>query len=448
MSLRHITFVRPNLSEMRSSDAMAPLVFGILAARTPPGIALSLYDDHLEAIPYQAPTDLVAITVDTFSARRAYEIAARYRARGVPVVLGGHHPSLLPAEALEHCDSVVVGDAEGSWEQLVQDAGRGQLERRYHTAQGQAICGPPPDRGIFRGKRYGPLALVQYGRGCRFACEFCSVHAFYGDRLAQRPVPEVVEEIRALGSKLVFFVDDNIFASVERAEELFHALTPLGIRWVCQASIDIARHRRLVPLMARSGCIALLLGFESLTAENLRQMNKRCNLRSGGYAEAIARLHRHGIMIYGTFVFGYDHDAPDAFDRTVEFATRSGFLLANFNPLTPTPGTDLYRRLQREGSLLYPSWWLDPDYRYGQAIFEPRGMSAAQLTEGCLRARRQFYSYRRMLGRLTQVPRHMLRPYQLGLYTLANLVSRREILRKQGAPLGTRAAGTPRRTVP
>jgi len=434
--MRHVTFIRPNIADMRSGDAMEPLVFAILASRTPRDLAVTLYDDHIEEIPYDRATDLVAITVDTFSARRAYQIAAEYRRRGVRVVMGGHHPTLLPEEALQFCDSIVTGDAEGAWEALVEDARHGRLARVYAGAKGEHLEGPLPDRSIFRGKRYAPIALVQYGRGCRFACDFCSVHAFYGERLAHRPVADVVAEIRSLNRRLVFFVDDNIFSSLAAAEELLRAIRPLGIRWVCQASIDVARHPRLLPLMAESGCIALLVGFESLDERNLAQMNKPWNVRGSSYADAIRRIHAHGIMIYGTFVFGYDHDTRDAFDATVDFAIDSGFFLANFNPLTPTPGTALYRRLGEQQRLEYPTWWLDPDYRYGRAIFSPQGMTTDELTAGCLHARRRFYGYATMLGRLRKAPRQVLRPYNLGLYLLSNTISRREIFRKQGRALG------------
>ena len=446
--MRHITFVRPNISAMRSTDAMEPLAFAVLASRTPADIARTLYDDHLEEIPYDEPTDLVALSVDTFSARRAYEIATEYRRRGVRVVMGGHHPTLLPEEALQFCDSVVTGDAEGVWEELLLDLRHGTPRRLYDGSRGTRLDGPLPDRSVFRGKRYAPIALVQYGRGCRYACEFCSVHAFYGSQVAQRPVADVVAEIRQLDRKLVFFVDDNIFSSLPAAEELFRALKPLGIYWACQASIDVVRHPRLLPLMAESGCICLLIGFESLDERNLRQMNKGWNTRGRDYAEVIRRVHAHGIMIYGTFVFGYDHDTRDAFDATVDFAVESGFFLANFNPLTPTPGTALYRRLAAQRALRYPQWWLDPDYRYGHAIFTPRGMTAGDLTAGCLRARSRFYGYGTLIGRLRRAPRHMLQPRKLGLYLLSNVVSRREIRRKQDRALGPSGPVPPSQRIP
>src|SRR5262249_32743426 len=241
-----------------------------------------------------------------------------------------------------------------------------------------------PDRSIFQGKRYAPVTLVQYGRGCKYNCNFCSIRAFYGTVLRQRPVAEVIEEIKRCRARTVFLVDDNIFVDIPLAGELFEALVPLRIAWSCQVSIDIAHEPGLVRLMARSGCINALIGFESLNRDNLVQMRKAWNLKYHDYQTSIEVFQKAGIMIYGTFVFGYDHDTPDSFDEAVAFAIRNKFYLANFNPLTPTPGADLYRQLQEEKRLIYDRWWLDPEFRYGHATFHPRGMTAEELTAGCL----------------------------------------------------------------
>lgn len=432
-----ITFIRPNMRDVRASDAMEPLVFAILASRTPPDIDLVLFDERVEPIPLDEPTDLAAITVETFTARRAYQIAAHYRRRGVPVVMGGYHPTLLPQEVLRYCDSIVIGDAEGVWEEIVRDARDGRLQRVYRQSGPVVLIGPLPDRRVFAGKRYAPLSLVQYGRGCRFACDFCSIHAFYGRRLMQRPVEDVVAEIERLPRhQPVFFVDDNIFSNEAQAETLFRALASLKIRWASQVSIDIARHERLLGLMAASGCFAVTVGFESLNEANLRQMKKRWNVRRGDYTSVVRCFRKHGIMIYGTFIFGYDHDTPGAFDTTLEFARDARFFLANFNPLTPTPGTALYERLKAERRLLYDRWWLDPDYRYGHATFQPARMTPGQLTEGCYRVRREFYSYGSILKRIAGLGRRVGTPHRLGAYLLSNLISRREILRKQDAAFG------------
>ncbi|MFN8457654.1 MAG: radical SAM protein [Anaerolineae bacterium] len=431
-----ITFIRPNLFDTRSSDAMEPLVFGVLAGLTPSEVEVVLYDERLEPILYDDPTNLVAITVETYTARRAYQIAAQFRRRGVPVIMGGYHPTFLPEEALQFADAVVLGDAEALWPQVVRDAQRRSLRRVYRQADYPPLDGVIPDRRIFAGKRYAPAAMVQYGRGCRFACEFCSIHAFYGFNLRQRPVAEVIAEIEATNRSHIVLVDDNIFVDVSQAKELFQALIPLNIRWSCQVSIDIAQDDELLKLMAKSGCTTALIGFESLDEANLAQMKKRWNLRQGNYATSVQKFQEHGIMIYGSFVFGYDRDSLDSFERSVEFALRHNFYLANFNPLTPMPGAKLYDRLKAEGRLIYDRWWLASGYRYGQATFHPRGMTADELTEGCFRARCQFNAYRSIFKRALDFRTNCRDLYRLGLHLSSNIVSRREILHKQGRRLG------------
>jgi radical SAM superfamily enzyme YgiQ (UPF0313 family) len=249
-------------------------------------------------------------------------------------------------------------------------------------------------------------------------------------------VREVVAEIESLDRRHIFLVDDNIFVDVRRAEELFRALAPLRIRWSCQISIDVAANDSLMRLLEKSGCTTAVVGFESLDANNLRQMRKAWNLRHLDYETAVRRFRDHGIMIYGSFVFGYDHDTADSFDRCLEFALRSKFYLANFNPLTPMPGAALYERLQSEGRLVHDRWWLAPDYRYGQATFHPRGMTAEELTEECFRARCEFNRCSSIVGRALDFDTNCRDPYRLGLFAASNLVSRREIHRKQGRRLG------------
>ena len=432
-----ITFVYPNLNALRSPYATEPLVFAVLAGLTPPDVQVVLYDDRIEpTIPYDEPTDLVALTVETFTARRAYQIASRFRDRGVPVVMGGYHPTFLPAEALQHADAVVVGDAEGVWKQLIRDARQHKLRRIYRQESVPSLKGLEFDRRIFEGKRYVPVAAVQFGRGCRYACEFCSVRAFYGSNLRQRPVREVVAEIEALDRKFIFLVDDNIFVDVPKAEELFRALAPLNIRWGSQVSVDVANDARLMDLMANSGCIATLVGFETLNDRNLAQMKKKWNVKNSDYRTVVRGFRDRGIMVFASFVFGYDHDTVDAFDATLEFALRSKFMLANFIPLNPMPGSRVYERLREEGRLIFDRWWLDPDYRFGQASFHPRGMTADELTAGCTRVRREFYRYTSTLKRVWDRQANCRNLHQLGFFLALNHTARREIARTQRHPLG------------
>ena len=433
-----ITFIRPHMTDARASDSLEPLAFAILASLTPPDVELTLIDERRQPVP-DVDTDLVALTVETYTARRAYEIAARFRARGVPVVMGGYHPTLAPREAARFADAIVIGDGEPVWPAVIADARAGRLRRIYQAAGEPPLDGLRPDRRIFRGQRYPPMRLVQATRGCRYACEFCSIHAFYKQSLRSRPVADVVAEIEGLGGGHVFFVDDNIFIDRPRAEALFRALIPLRIRWSCQVSIDVARDPALLALMARSGCVTALVGFESLDAANLRQMRKAWNLKDGDYAGAVRRFRDHGIMIHGQFIFGYDHDTVDAFDRAVDFALEAKLALAGFNTLTPTPWTALDERLRAEGRLLFDRWWLDPAYRWGAATFRPRGMTPEELTEGGARARARFHGYRSIAWRALDRRANARRPYNLGLFVLGNVISRREVARKKDRRLGSGA---------
>lgn len=430
-----ITFLRPSMTAGVQGDALEPLVFAILAGLTPPDVECVLYDQRIEAIPFDEPTDLAVLTVETFTAKSAYQIATQYHCRGVPVIMGGYHPTLQPQEALKFATSVVIGDAEGVWADLVEDARKGNLRRIYENRY-PSLDGLQPERSIFKGKRYRPIALVQFGRGCRFACDFCCIHAFYGNNIRQRPIDQVIEEIEQVNRRLIFFTDDNLFVNSSVARELFSALKPLNIRWACQIGLDVAANRELVQLMAESGCISVTVGFESLIEANLKQMRKAWNWTHGTYDELIQVFHDYGIMIYGTFIFGYDHDTVDSFEISVDFAVRSRFFTANFNPLWPTPGTSLYERLCQEKRLINDPWWLHPDYRYGQSMFHPRRMTAEQLAEGCYWARTQFNKYNSILRRALDFGANCRSLHNVSIYLATNMINRREIHRKQGLPLG------------
>jgi radical SAM superfamily enzyme YgiQ (UPF0313 family) len=430
-----LTLIRPNLGDYRSSDAMPPLAMGILAARAR-DFDVRFFDEKAEVVPVDDQPDLAALSIETFTARRGYAIADGYRARGVPVVMGGYHPSFLPEEALEHADAVVVGDAEGPWERLLEDFAKGRMQRIYSGGNDAPMHDYRLDRSIYRGKHYAPVELVQYGRGCRFACDFCSIHSFYGTTLRARPLAGLVAEIETLpANRFLFFVDDNLLGRRSEFLALLDALTPLKRRWSCQMSIDVARDEAVLDRLAKAGCRCVLIGFESLNEASLAQMGKAWNSVSGSYERVVRALHSRNIGIYGTFVFGYDADTKDSIARTLDFALESRLEIANFNPLTPTPSSALYDRLLAEGRLLSPKWWLDPNYRYGDAIFEPRGMRPHELTDGVFEARRRFYSWRSIGSRVLNAGT-AFSPFRAGLTTIANVISRREIYKKQFRQLG------------
>ena len=430
-----ITFIRPSLVVGKPKDSLEPLVFGILSSLTPPDIDRVLYDDRVEEVPFDEPTDLVALSVETYTARRAYQIAMEYRQRGVPVVMGGVHPTLMPDEAAQFADAVVVGDAEGVWGQLVDDARSRGLKPRYES-RFPSLEGLKVDRSIFAGKRYVKVPLVQFGRGCRFACDFCSIKSFYGNNVRHRPVSEVAAEIGALGRKQVFFTDDNLFNDAETGKELCRALTPLRVRWGCQCSLDVAADAELMSLMRDSGCMCALVGFESLEDGTLTQMRKGWHRRHGDYLDLVKAFRDHGIMVWGSFVLGYDHDTLDSFDRAAEFALRAKLFLCNFNLLNPNPGAPVYERLLDEGRMLYEKWWLHPDYRFGRAPFKPALMTPSELSEGCFHTRRRFNALSGIFSRSLDLAANLKSPRNAALFLFANLAARGEIHRKQGQPLG------------
>ena len=430
-----VTLIRPSMSPHKAKDAMEPLAMAILASIKPFEIEYKFYDFRIEDIPFDEPTDLVAITVETYTALCAYRIASEYKKRNIPVVLGGYHPTFLPEEGLLHADAIVSGDAEECWPKLLCDFRDGKMQKIYKSLNATCLKGIMPDRSIFAGKKYAPIHLIQFGRGCKYNCDFCSIKTFYGDYLAQRPIEDIVQEIGGLKHKHLFIVDDNIFSYKEKTKELFKALIPLKVKWSSQVSIDITDDPELMKLMADSGCISVVIGFESLNKSALKEMRKGWNLTNRTYENAVKVMRDHGIMIYGTFVHGYDTDTTDSFKYNLEFALESKFFLANFNQLTPTPGTSLYQRLKNQNRLINDPWWLDPNYKWGHAHFIPALMTPDELTEGCFNARKAFTEYSNIAKRMFNGTAHFSSPYHVGAFLAANVVLRYEVRNKHGTTL-------------
>ncbi len=416
---------------------MESLPAATLAGLTPRDVDVRFYDDRMEIIPFDEATDLVAISVETYTAKRAYQIASEYRRRGIPVVMGGFHASLCPDEVATYAEAVVVGEAEQLWERVIDDARHGTLQK-FYRAEGRAkLGGLKPDRRIFEGKRYLKVGLVEAGRGCHFKCDFCAVQTVFESTQTRRPAEDILAELRAMkrDRKLIFFVDDNITSNLAQAKEFFRGLIPLKIRWVSQSSINAAHDEEFLELLARSGCMGVLIGFESLNAANLAAMNKTFNTARGGFEKALANLKKYRIRVYGTFVFGYDGDTPESFGPTVEFARRHGFYIAAFNHLTPFPGTPLYARLKAEGRLLYDAWWLDDRYGYNRIPFQPKGMSPEALREACLAARREFYSWPSILKRGI-VPVNRADGFMWRNFYVINALHRGDVALRDHYPLG------------
>jgi len=388
---------------------MEPLALAVLAGLTPPQHKVQLLDDRMEDISGHETADLVAITVDTFTARRAYQIADMFRARGVPVCLGGVHITLLPEEAEAHADALLIGDAEPVWETLLEDQANGRLQPRYQGKFSTPQCGTFPVRSLFANRGYLPVSQIQFSRGCPFNCAHCSVSRVFGHAHNFRPVEEIVEEIKRFDLKFLLFVDDNITAHADRAKELFRALIPLKISWCSQARIDMTEDSELMDLMRRSGCIGQLIGFESMDEDSLRWMNKRPNLRGfAHYQNVVEIMRKYGFQTWASFIVGCDQDTPETVRRTVDFAIQSKFTLAFFPLFSPYPGTAIFDQFEQEGRLLFGGkWWLHPNYRYNVAAFTPKNMTPDELSQIVVESNRRFYSVnsigRRLLDRRTNL---------------------------------------------
>ncbi len=375
---------------------------GILAALTPDEDEVIYTDDLVQPFDIDKDVkdvDLVGISVDSKTARRSYDIADRYRERGVKVVMGGIHPTACPEEALEHCDAVVAGEAEDAWPQLIADFKQGKMAPLYKPEFPNLAGRPFPRRDLFKSKKYVPFQVVQTMRGCPYPCEFCSVSTANGPTFRFRPADEVLAELKTLG-KLILFADDNVMVHRQYSKELFPKMAELGKHWVGQCSLAAVKRLDNVKLMAESGCKALFVGFESIDEETVKFTGKRQN-KPSQYKETMQMLHEHGISTWGSFVFGFDTDDKEVFDRTVEFGIEMKLTMALYAILTPYPGTQLYRRLLREGRLTDPTWWLRRDHDAGSPYFTPTRMTREELREGWVRAWTKFYSYSSMWRRYT-----------------------------------------------
>ncbi|MCH5192614.1 MAG: B12-binding domain-containing radical SAM protein [Oscillospiraceae bacterium] len=440
-----LTLIKPNIGRREHSlyvdeGRMEPLPLGILAALTPEDVEVVMYDDRMEPIPYDEPTDLVAITVETFTARRAYEISAEYRKRGVKTVMGGMHAMLIPDEVAEHCDCVMIGDAEPVWKDMIEDCKNGCLKEKYTAVQ--PVCpqqGIIARRDIFEGKGYLPITLLQFSRGCSHKCSFCASSVYFDAHHYCRPVDEVVREIKSQKRKLLFFVDDNIVCNREKAKELFRALIPLKIHWVSQGSMDMLQDRELMELMVKSGCLGLVIGFESISPECISDMNKGTNRKGSAnmYASEIEQLRQWGLQTWAAFTVGHDGDTVESIRATCDFAIKNKFTFAAFNILMPYPNTPLYEKMKAEGRLLYDGkWWLHEDYRFNYSSIVPKNMTADELTEISFDCRRRFNSPGSIFTRAFEIHTNMRTPYRFMTYLIYNPLFRKEVFKKQGLRFG------------
>lgn len=374
-----------------------------IAALTPPHHEVILRDETLgDRIDHDEEADLVGITVVTQIARRAYDIAAAYRERGRTVVLGGSHVTLMPEEALDHADAVVVGEAEGVWQELLADREAGRLRHLYRRAGLHDLRGLPAPRMDLLNRQYRYLGVslgqIKMSRGCPHRCVTCSVPAMYGAGYRFRPLEEVLREVEASDDYVIYFCEDNVVGNPGYAKELFRRMIPLGKRWTSISSIAIGDDPELLGLAARSGCKGIYIGFETVSEASLRDMGKFHNLRKD-YKEIVKRVRGEGIVLTGGFLVGFDSDTPDTFKRIVDFVAETDLDIAQYYLVVPWPRTPFYEKLRSEGRLLQERWWLQ-DFYSQQVLYKPARMTEEEMVRGFVYMTEETYKLGKMIPRL------------------------------------------------
>lgn len=373
-----------------------------VAAETPPDVEIKIVDEQVDDIPWEEAFDLVGITCMTALANRAYEIASEFRKKGIPVILGGTHPSFCPEEVLKHADAVVVGDAEGIWKEVIEDLRLGKVKGIYKNKFPVELKGiKPPPRELLNSGNYGTIQAAQATRGCSNKCDFCSVAAFHNQTQRCRPVNEVYKEIAAIPDKFFIFVDDNLTADRDYAKELFKALVPLKKKWITQSTLSITEDEEFVKLAAEAGCIGLFVGLETFKSENLDSINKSFN-KVEQYRKSIKLLHSYGIGVEAGIVFGFDNDTSDVFKNTLKTLDRLEVDVIQVSIFTPLPGTPRFTSMKNR--IIDYNW---SNYDFHNVVFTPDKMNVEELKAGHDWVTNRFYSPLRIVKRLLK---HLMRP--------------------------------------
>lgn len=389
--------LRPMDSEFKR--AMAPsFALLTLAALTPSSFDIYLEDENVSSINLEDTPDLVAITVNIDSSIRAYEISEAYRKRGIKVIMGGIHPSVLPDESLMHADSICIGEVEELWEIILQDFSRDQLKRIYYNENITDLAKIPlPRFDIINKNDYLYTNISFTSRGCPFQCQFCYNSARYvHNKFRNRPIKTVIEEVKALNNKHIMFLDDNFIGNINWTKEFLKELKPLKLKWNVACSTNIVNHPDLLDQMQECGCRSLFIGFETINQYTNLSANKAHN-NVLLYEKLISELHKRDIMVNASIVFGFDNDTKDVFKNTLEWLIKNKVETVTAHILTPYPGTKLFDKLDQEGRIFDKDW---SHYNTSQVVFAPLNMTKEELFNGYLWLYDEFYTYRNIFKRL------------------------------------------------
>ncbi len=377
----------------------APITLALLAALVPKELdaEVRIYDETAEAIPLDLEADIIGITCITGTAARCYRYADYFRKRGIKVILGGVHPSLMPDEAKEHADSVIVGLGEDNFPKALLDFKNGCLQEMYYQDKCTDIGGRPiPRKDLLKKDKYITLNTVEAIRGCNHSCTFCAYPQAFGKKVYKRPIEDILAEIKSLKGKEVVFPDVNLIADVKFAKELFTAMIPLKKWWFGLTTTAIGDNEELLDVFEKSGCKGLLIGFESVNQETQKSINKGVN-RVDEYKTLMEKLHKRGIMVMGCFAFGSDEDQKDVFKRTVDLCIEAKIDLPRFSVITPFPATPFYNELESEGRIIDRDWAM---YDVEHCVYKPKHMTKEELEEGIAWAWKESYSVKNIFKRL------------------------------------------------
>jgi radical SAM superfamily enzyme YgiQ (UPF0313 family) len=387
------------------------LALFILEGLTPKKHQVRIVEEEYMPVDFEEDCDIVGISFMTSNAYRAYSISKEFKKRGKTIIMGGIHPTILPDEALKYADAVVIGEAEGVWEQVLEDIENNCLKKKYHVEDPDLTRYIPKNFSALKSKKLFNLVPILTTRGCPYNCDFCCVSKIFGKKVKHMPVENVVRDIVQSKAKRFIFLDDNIIGNPNYAKKLFEAIKPLKIGWLGQASISFAKNTELMQLAKDSGCKGLFIGLETVDESQLKNLKKL----DGSIEKvelSLEKIRKMGIVIQASVIFGFDNDTHHIFSDTLKFLIKNHICSASFNILTPYPGTRIYDEFKKKGRIINNRWEY---YDHHTVVFRPANMTPLELQLGKINAKEKFYSLQSIIKRFRG---NLSNPF---IYLMANL---------------------------